>query len=220
MKKKAFTIIELLVVLAVMGVFAVVAYPNISNWITERSVKKEAYEVVSYLKERKNEVQNGKYGMIQVVMGWSIRTYKMTNEDYFKEYKNVGSSSSYKTNRTCGHQKPNSLKHDSSLNLDLGRGNMKSYVFVYPGIYSYPNPKVYSVICITKDGSIKYESSNVMKKIKQPIKQLTIFYYVQKLIQLKIPVKRVLNLSTCIKLLGIGLLIQNYINITRIKIVG
>ena len=88
MKKKAFTIIELLVVLAVMGVFAVVAYPNISNWITERSVKKEAYEVVSYLKERKNEVQNGKYGMIQVVMGWSIRTYKMTNEDYFKEYKN------------------------------------------------------------------------------------------------------------------------------------
>jgi prepilin-type N-terminal cleavage/methylation domain-containing protein len=166
MNKKAFTIIELLVVLAVIGVFAVVAYPNISNWITERSVKKEAYEVVSYLKERKNEVQNGKYGMIQVVMGWSIRTYKMTNEDYFKEYKNVGSSSSYKTNRTCGHQKPNSLTHDSSLNLDLGGGNMKSYVFVYPGIYSYPNPKVYSVICITKDGSIKYESSNVNEKDK------------------------------------------------------
>ena len=161
MNKKAFTIIELLVVLAVIGVFAVVAYPNISNWIIERSVKKEAYEVVSYLKERKNEVQNGKYGMIQVVMGWSIRTYKMTNEDYFKEYKNVESSSSYKTNRTCGHQKPNSLTHDSSLNLDLGGGNMNSYVFVYPGILSYPNPKVYSVICITKDGSIKYEGTNI-----------------------------------------------------------
>ena len=161
MKKRAFTIIEFLVVLVVMGVFAVFAYPNISNWIIERSVKKEAYEVVSYLKERKNEVQNGKHGMIQVVMGWSIRTYKMTNEDYFKEYKNVESSSSYKTNRTCGHQKPNSLTHDSSLNLDLGGGNMNSYVFVYPGILSYPNPKVYSVICITKDGSIKYESTNV-----------------------------------------------------------
>ena len=161
MKKKAFTIIELLVVLAVMGVFAVVAYPNITNWITERSVKKEAYEVVSYLKERKNEVQNGKYGMIQVVMGWSIRTYKMTNEDFINEYKNIGSSSSYKTKGTCGYQKPNSLKYDSSLNLNLGTGNMKSYVFVYPGIYAHPNPKVYSVICITKDGSIKYEDNNV-----------------------------------------------------------
>jgi prepilin-type N-terminal cleavage/methylation domain-containing protein len=34
MKKNAFTILELLVVLAVIGVFAVIAYPNISNWIT------------------------------------------------------------------------------------------------------------------------------------------------------------------------------------------
>ena len=85
MRNKAFTILELLVVLAVIGVFAGIAYPNISNWISDRNVKKEAYEVVTYLKERKNEVQSGKYGMVQVVMNWRIHTYKMTNEDFFKE---------------------------------------------------------------------------------------------------------------------------------------
>ena len=56
---KGFTIIELLVVLVVLGVFSAVAYPNITKWITDREVKKEAYEVISYLKERKNEVQTG-----------------------------------------------------------------------------------------------------------------------------------------------------------------
>ena len=37
---RGFTILELLVVLAVIGVFAGIAYPNISNWITDRNVKK------------------------------------------------------------------------------------------------------------------------------------------------------------------------------------
>src|SRR6056300_1087406 len=98
-KKNAFTIIELLVVLAVIGVFSIVAYPKISNWIEDRNVKKEAYEVITYLKERKNEVQTGQYGMLQVVMNWRVHTYKMTNEDLFKEYKDISTNSTYKSNR-------------------------------------------------------------------------------------------------------------------------
>ena len=53
MKKNAFTILELLVVLAVIGVFSAFAYPNISNWINDRNVKKEVYDVVSFVKEKK-----------------------------------------------------------------------------------------------------------------------------------------------------------------------
>ena len=53
MKKNAFTILELLVVLAVIGVFAGIAYPNISNWITDRNVKKEVYETIDFVKEKK-----------------------------------------------------------------------------------------------------------------------------------------------------------------------
>ena len=153
-KKKGFTLIELLVVLAVIGVFSVVAYPNISNWITDREVKKEAYEIITYLKERRNEVQTGQYGMLQVVMSNKISTYKMTNEDFFKEYKSLDTSSTYKTKRECGFKKPNSFKIDTSLNLELGSNNSDSGVNTYPG-------SSYSVICITKDGSIKYENTNV-----------------------------------------------------------
>ena len=158
-KKNAFTILELLVVLAVIGVFSVVAYPKISNWITDRNVKKEAYEVIDYLKERKNEVQTGKYGMLQVVMNWRIHTLKMTNEDFFKEYKDINTNSSYKTNRTCGHQKPNSFRTDASLNFELGSGNPDSNVNVYPST-SHPSPRNASVICITKDASIKYDNNS------------------------------------------------------------
>ena len=46
---RGFTILELLVVLAVIGVFAGIAYPNISNWITDRNVKKEVYETVAFV---------------------------------------------------------------------------------------------------------------------------------------------------------------------------
>ena len=157
-KSKAFTIFELLVVLAVIGVFAVIAYPNISNWIADRNVKKEAYEVITYLKERKSEVQTGQYGMLQVVMNWRVHTLKMTNEDFFKEYKDISTNSSYKTNRTCGHQKPNSFRSDASLNLELGSGNPDSNVNVYPST-SHPSPRNASVICITKDGSITYDNN-------------------------------------------------------------
>ena len=47
MKIKAFTLLELLVVIALLGVFSAIAYPNISNWITDREVKSEAYEFVA-----------------------------------------------------------------------------------------------------------------------------------------------------------------------------
>ena len=57
MKKKirGFTLLELLVVLAVLGVFSVIAYPNISNWITDREVRSEAYEFVAEINQIKSK---------------------------------------------------------------------------------------------------------------------------------------------------------------------
>ena len=81
MKKNAFTILELLVVLAVIGVFSAIAYPNISNWITDRNVKKEVYETVTFIKERKAEVTSGKYGMTQLALKPNLEVYTMSPED-------------------------------------------------------------------------------------------------------------------------------------------
>ena len=64
-KSRGFTIIELLVVLAVMGVFAAIAYPNIMSWITDREVKKED----SY-KQIIHQILTKEYGRSKIIFGY------------------------------------------------------------------------------------------------------------------------------------------------------
>ena len=100
---KGFTILELLVVLAVIGVFAGIAYPNISNWITDRNVKKEVYETVTFIKERKAEVTSGKYGMVQVLLNDQLEVFTMSPEKFSDIYKDFSSPyPTHKQNYTCG----------------------------------------------------------------------------------------------------------------------
>ena len=58
-KVKAFTLLELLVVLAVLGVFSAIAYPNITYWIHDREVRSEAYECVAEIKQIKAKMMSG-----------------------------------------------------------------------------------------------------------------------------------------------------------------
>ena len=86
-KIRGFTILELLVVLVVMGVFTTIAYPNISSWITDREVKKEVYETVTFIKERKAEVTSGKYGMTQIVLQPNLEVYTMSPQIFLTHIK-------------------------------------------------------------------------------------------------------------------------------------
>ena len=92
MKVKAFTILELLVVLAVLGVFTAIAYPNISNWITDREVRSEAYEFVAQINQMKSKVTSGEYALAMVhfttpnFQKATLKKYYMTTEDYMQNY--------------------------------------------------------------------------------------------------------------------------------------
>jgi prepilin-type N-terminal cleavage/methylation domain-containing protein len=166
--KKAFTILELLVVLAVLGVFAAVAYPNISNWINDRNVKKEVYDVISFVKEKKSEVTSGKYGMVQILLNEIIEVYTMTPEQFSSTYHSVSTSSSFKTNKTCGFgtTQPGLIRRTDLEKSDLRMGVYypESSVNVYPSPYHNP---FRTVLCITKDGTIKF-TQYPNKKEKDP----------------------------------------------------
>ena len=162
MKKKksnGFTIIELLVVLAVIGVFAGIAYPNISNWITDRNVKKEVYETVTFIKERKAEVTSGKYGMVQVLLNDQLEVFTMSPEKFSDIYKDFSSPyPSHKQNYTCGFSDTAGFTVESKYSShDFGVNASNSNVNVYPSAYHNP---MRSAICITKDGSIDYYRPN------------------------------------------------------------
>ena len=88
---RGFTIIEILVVIIIIIIFVFIAWPNITNWTTDREVKKEVYGFVEYFKEKKTEVQSGKYGVL--VIGQTspeqAKSYNwyMTPEEYIIQLK-------------------------------------------------------------------------------------------------------------------------------------
>ena len=156
---KGFTILELLVVLAVMGVFAVVAYPNISKWIIDREVKKEVYDVVEFIKDRKSEIDSGQYGMTQILLNRQMEVFTMSQEDFVYKYKSISSpNTSFKKNRTCGFAHNGGFKKRSDLErIKLSSDNSDSAVHIYPSAWHNP---MRTAICITKDGTISYYRLN------------------------------------------------------------
>ena len=156
---KGFTILELLVVLAVIGVFTVIAYPNISNWITDRNVKKEVYATVTFIKERKAEVTSGKYGMVQVLLNDQLEVFTMSPEKFSDIYKDFSSPyPTHKQNYTCGFSDTAGFTIESKYSShDFGVNASNRNVNVYPSAYHNP---MRTAICITKDGSIKYDKQN------------------------------------------------------------
>ena len=172
---KGFTIIELLVVLAVIGVFSAVAYPNISNWITDRDVKKEVYETVTFIKEIKSKAKNGEYGMIQLSLQPNLEVYTMSKINFINTYKGF-SNSSYKTNSQCsyGTMQSGFVRNQSLETLKLG---YYSNVHVYPNAAHNPTN---TVLCITQDDSIIYNRLRKTEKDPETGEIVDIFIFCSK----------------------------------------
>ena len=172
---KGFTIIELLVVLAVIGVFSAIAYPNISNWIIDRDVKKEVYETVTFIKEIKSKVKNGEYGMIQLSLQPNLEVYTMSKINFINTYKGF-SNSSYKTNSQCsyGTMQSGFVRNQSLETLKLG---YYSNVHVYPNAAHNPTS---TVLCITQDDSIIYNRLRKTEKDPETGEIVDIFIFCSK----------------------------------------
>ena len=164
-KNRAFTILELLVVLAVIGVFSAIAYPNVSGWIADRNVKNAAFETVAFVKDRKSEVTSGKYGMTQILFNRQLQVFTMSPDKFTEIYKSNNSPfSSLKQNYTCGFGDTAGFTRQNQYDKeDFGPYVQESDVHIYPS--SWHNP-MRTAVCITKDGSISYYRPNQNGRIK------------------------------------------------------
>ncbi len=144
---KGFTIIELLVVLAVIGVFSVFAYPNISNWITDRQVRGETYKFVAEIERMKAKVTSGEYALAMVRFGGpnsskyaSIEKRYMTRADFAQNYPISNMASGASGYWSCDYDVRN-----KKYSWD------NDYVFESEDIRHWPNIHM----CISKDGTKK-----------------------------------------------------------------
>ena len=164
-KNRAFTILELLVVLAVIGVFSAIAYPNVTGWIADRNVKNAAFETVAFVKDRKSEVTSGKYGMTQILFNRQLQVFTMSPDKFIEIYKSTSSPfSSHKQNYTCGFGDTAGFTRQNQYDKeDFGPYVQESNVHIYPSAWHNP---MRTAVCITKDGSISYYRPNQNGRIK------------------------------------------------------
>ena len=164
-KNRAFTILELLVVLAVIGVFSAIAYPNVTGWIADRNVKNVAFETVAFVKDRKSEVTSGKYGMTQILFNRQLEVFTMSPTKFIEIYKSTNSPfSSHKQNYTCGFGDTAGFTRQNQYGKeDFGPYVQESDVHIYPSAWHNP---MRTAVCITKDGSISYYRPNQNGRIK------------------------------------------------------
>ena len=174
---KAFTLLELLVVIAIIGIFATFAYPNISKWIADREVRKEVYETVEFIKERKSEVESGKYGMTQIILNRQLQVATMSPEKFFEIYKSFNSPyRTHKDNQTCGFMDTAGFTRQGQYDKeDFGPYVPDSSVHIYPSAWHNPSR---TAVCITKDGSISYYRPNQNGRTKDETTGQWVDYFV------------------------------------------
>ena len=65
-KIKGFNVLELLIVIAIIGVLSAVAYPNFSDWQKDRETRSAVVKIKSLIEGINSQVQRGQYAFVQV----------------------------------------------------------------------------------------------------------------------------------------------------------
>ena len=163
-------------VLVLIGIFSAIVYPNVSSWITDREVKKEVYDVVNLINERKSEVMNGKYGMVQIRLRPGVEIYNMSQDDFFNTYKGINANNRFKTNKICDYQwrgrEMSTFVRDRAAEMSLSVNSKESKVYVWP--------HTEAVMCITKEGIIKFVKKNLSEQDPNSGERIEYFIFCSK----------------------------------------
>ena len=76
-KIKGFNVLELIVVIAIIGVLSAVAYPNFSDWRKDRETRNSVVKIKSLIEGINAQVQRGQYAFVQV----DVEEGRLINED-------------------------------------------------------------------------------------------------------------------------------------------
>ena len=157
LKNKAFSIIEILIVIVIVVVFVVIAYPQVTNYLTDREVKKEVDSFVEYFEEKKSEVQNEKYGLL--VVGQTTpeqarsNNWYMTKEEYAIQMKvpapgrtNRNNPGSYGNKSILNYYKMCPGSPEGSPDANWIKDSNGAYQWSNK-VYTWPNKKY----CVSKD---------------------------------------------------------------------
>ena len=63
---KGFTLLELIVIVAIIGLLSAVAYPKFSNWSRDRAVKLQSEKIANLLTSATTQVERGYYAYVKV----------------------------------------------------------------------------------------------------------------------------------------------------------
>ena len=63
---KGFNILELMIVIAIVGLISALSFPNIASWTKERETRNAAQKIITLMTNINSQVQRGKYGFVQV----------------------------------------------------------------------------------------------------------------------------------------------------------
>ena len=76
-KIKGFNVLELLIVIAIIGVLSAVAYPNFSDWRKDRETRSTVVKIKSLIEGINAQVQRGQYAFVQV----HVKEGELVSED-------------------------------------------------------------------------------------------------------------------------------------------
>lgn len=156
--KKAFSLIELLVVLVLIGIVGMVAVPNVKDFFAERELRAAVFKIASIVNGLKSELDSGKsdpttnlnYEMAQISMGsdnngFFINT-KLRDSEKFRLYRLDG-------NQNCNVNSPETFWNSSSFNTyDYSNYDVFASVFTEFKISGFKSSGSYSYVhCFAKD---------------------------------------------------------------------